>query len=838
MNLRIHPLVAAIMAASSMSVFGATDTELPAMTVKSSAQNSYQPEQATSPKYTESLRDTPQTMTVLSKDVIADQNLLSLRDILSTVPGITFGAGEGGGGFGDKITIRGFSSDNDVSIDGLRDSAQYSRTDPFNLESVEVVKGSSSVYAGSGAVGGTVNLVSKMPKNKNFVELNVGVGTDGYLRTTVDANRKINDSMAVRVNIMTHQNDAPGRDVERFERWGIAPSIIFGMNTPTRLTLGYFHQSDDNVPQYGVPFYNGRPLPSVDPSNYYGYSNTDTQQIESDALTAIFDHVFNDSLSMRNATKLSRTEQYTVVDPPQGTWCLPEGKPEAWSQKVSGGAIVENTTGYASSCGTVYSKTNAATKAPNYIYGDGAKLLAGQYVVSGPRGNVRDTTNTAMVNQTDFTWSLNTAGIEHTVVTGFSFSHEEYEFSGYRLFKQANGWDFSAPESYDSPNGYLPVMDIARPDTIYRGPINKTLTGKNSAELDNHALYVFDTLKFNEQWWLNLGVRYDHSEGANTTYGIDSYSAPSATNWNPAQPAQAGVLNSGKDVTADYSVDLLSYKAGVIFKPVEAGTIYLSYANAQTPSVSTVNGTCTTVSAVTLGVVQNNATCNVEPETAITYELGTKWDVLKQKLSVNAALFRTARSNYKVSDVGNPNNPSGSQPLDGKSRVEGIELGAGGLLSHQWSIFANLTLQQSEVLQGAGDFAANGGVSGTEQDWTKGDPLTNVPEVAASFWTTYDWTPKFQLGYGFTYQGELTLTQHTGIADGTKFVGRSTIPLVTSEAFIVHNLSATYKLTRALSVQLNVKNLLDEEYYTRIRNNGWATPGDTRSATVNVSYKK
>src|SRR5262245_48052025 len=94
-----------------------------------------------SPKYTATLLDTPQTITVVPKEVIRGQNLLSLRDILSTVPGITFGAGEGGGGYGDSINLRGYSANNDITVDGLRDSAQYSRSDPFNLEQLEVVNG-------------------------------------------------------------------------------------------------------------------------------------------------------------------------------------------------------------------------------------------------------------------------------------------------------------------------------------------------------------------------------------------------------------------------------------------------------------------------------------------------------------------------------------------------------------------------------------------------------------------------------------------------------------------------------------------------------------------------
>lgn len=120
---------------------------------------------------------------MVPKEVIHDQNLLTLRDVLSTVPGITFGAGEGGSGYGDSINLRGFSASGDIYVDGVRDSAQYSRTDPFNLEQVEVVSGASSVYSGSGAVGGTINLVTKQPEPYDKTTISAGIGTDNYQRT-------------------------------------------------------------------------------------------------------------------------------------------------------------------------------------------------------------------------------------------------------------------------------------------------------------------------------------------------------------------------------------------------------------------------------------------------------------------------------------------------------------------------------------------------------------------------------------------------------------------------------------------------------------------------------
>ena len=279
-----------------------------------------------SPKATQPLLDTPQTVTVISDQVLRKQNLLTLRDALTTVPGITFGAGEGGGGYGDSINLRGYSANTDITVDGVRDSAQYSRTDPFNLQQIEVYNGANSVFNGSGSVGGTINLVTKTPRAANLTIVQAGVGTDHYYRGTVDTNQRVSDLVAVRLNAAYHRNDYPGRDVENFKRWGVAPSITIGIDGPTSLTLAYVHQHDDNVPLYGVPYFRGPvndgPLPEIDDSDYFGYRNLDFQKTDVDRATATFSHAFSDAVSIRNLTRWQRVRQDSHTSAPQGTFCL------------------------------------------------------------------------------------------------------------------------------------------------------------------------------------------------------------------------------------------------------------------------------------------------------------------------------------------------------------------------------------------------------------------------------------------------------------------------------------------------------------------------------------
>lgn len=699
---------------------------------------------AASPKYTEALNDTPQTITVVTKETMDQQGLLSLRDTLSTLPGITFGAGEGGGGYGDTINLRGFNASSDITVDGVRDSAQYNRTDNFNLQALELVNGANSAYSGAGSVGGNINLVSKQAHIGNATSFTAGAGTDSYGRVTADSNIDFGSGTALRLNAMAHQNDAPGRDYEEFERWGFAPSVAFGLGSDTRLTVSYLHQSDDNIPQYGVPYFSafGGPLPGVDRSNYYGYHNVDTQEIDVDMLTGVFEHDFSENLTVRSLARFQKVDQLSIVNPPQGAWCLDSG---------------------------INPADGSACSAP------------GTFQPSGPRGTTRDTSNAIAISQTDLTARFDTGAVSHAMVAGVSFSRETFEL--------ANG---NSQRNPDGSTPTYPLMDLHNPDSTYTGPRNLTITGRTDGTLSNQSAYLFDTMKFGERWMLNLGARYDHNEGDNRTTTI-------------ATPADGGAETVGP--VLENNENLFSYRAGLVYKPVETGTVYLSYANSKTPSKASVNTAC------------NETNCSVDPETAVNIELGTKWELLDQRLALTAAVFRNDRENFKVADPGNPDNPTGDQQLDGRARVDGVALGVAGQLTEEWSVFANYTFLDSEVLQSVSDFVKQS----TGLDLQAGSPLPNTPEHSASLWTTYALPQNWLVGYGATYQGGY---------DGGRGVGFPDI-----KSYVTHRAMVAYQVNDNFSLQLNVNNLFDKEYYIRVRNNGWATPGDARSAVLTATYR-
>lgn len=424
-----------------------TERTLGGVTVTDTAVDDTPGRRLESPKRTRSVLDTPQTITVLTNEVIEQQNLLTLRDVLSTLPGITFGAGEGGGGYGDSINFRGYSANNDITIDGVRDSAQYTRTDPFNLQQVEVTNGANSVISGAGSVGGNINLVTKRPLSEDKTVITGGVGTDNYYRATADINQRVSDLVAVRLNAMFHHNDVPGRDVEKYKRWGVAPAVTIGIDSPTRLTVQYLHQEDRNVPQYGAPYYSG-PVPGVDRSSYYGYRNVDTQRINVNQLTATFEHDFSDKVSIRNLARFQDVTQYSVVDPPQGTWCLPSG--------------VTPTGG---SCTVDLDTRTGATQVFNIT------VPAGFYLPSGPRGNTRDTRNQLMFDQIDLKAVFNTGPVEHTIDFGGAATWEQFNLSTGNLLRAADG---SSPFVFNpaapSASAHLPYINIADPNNVVNSP--------------------------------------------------------------------------------------------------------------------------------------------------------------------------------------------------------------------------------------------------------------------------------------------------------------------------------------------------------------------------------
>ena len=811
-----------------------TDTAIDASEVKV--------ERAESPKYVRPLLDTPQTVTVINKATIQQQNLLTLRDVLSTVPGITFGAGEGGFGYGDRIILRGQDAKNDVTVDGVRSGAFLNRNEVYNIEQVEITNGANSVMNGGGSVAGTINLVTKRPLADDQTILNAGIGTDNYYRATVDANKRINDLIAVRINAVYHENDVPGRDVEYYKRWGIAPAITLGIDGPTSLTIQGEHLDDEAMPQYGLRYYpaQGGILDEFDRSGYYGFANIDRQDSKTNSLQAIFSHAFTDSLKVRNLTRYENIRQNTVTSQPNGVFCLDNGTAGGFNPDTGG------------ACTTTILTSEV---------GETLTIPVGYYLPTGGRGNQRFIRNETAYTQFDLSAEFDTGGIEHSLVIGGSALWERYHQRQGSLGRTADGYDpYAAPfiiprgQSAAIPNDlynaaaslglYNPLVSIADPSSTivgptatsglqrfygsnaYSGPTNFILNSLNIGEQTSYAAYLFDAMKFTDWLELNGGIRYEKVKGSNRTVSFDT-NAGSATLGDPTE------------VTDPTRIDdnLFSYRVGLVVKPTPNTSVYVAYGNSKLPSKASVDGSCTANNEF-----GGSGTCNVKPETTKNYEIGVKADLFDAKLLLTAAMFRNDRNQIKVLS-GDPLLPD--RAADGFQRVEGISLGASGNIASNWTISANYMYLKSKIKQGVSDFCLEnpGATSPVAGDCTnsaafpdpaRGYALTNTPKHSGSLFTTYRFDFGLELGYGITYQGKFLLNQPT-VAQLT--AGTYTGYYVPS--YTIHRFMANYPITEKLTAQLNVQNFTNEKYVTTVRNNvnnSWAQPAPTRSAVLSLNY--
>lgn len=285
------------------------DQALPEVKVKAKKQD-YKPEAAPSPKITQSLLDTPQSITVVPKAVIEDQGVTTLRDTLRNVAGISLAAGEGGSQ-GDNLTLRGFTARNDIYLDGMRDFGSYYR-DAFDYDQVEVLKGPSSMMFGRGSTGGVVNQVTKSPSLKQAAEAELMGGSDDTRRMAADLNLPIAPHSALRLNAVTQDGGVAGRDLAENHRSGFAPSLAFGLGTDTRLRFDYFHLQENDIPDYGLPWVFNRPAP-VNRNAYYGFQDANFLRATVDQWTAKVEHDISANVTVRDQARYARATRNAQI---------------------------------------------------------------------------------------------------------------------------------------------------------------------------------------------------------------------------------------------------------------------------------------------------------------------------------------------------------------------------------------------------------------------------------------------------------------------------------------------------------------------------------------------
>ncbi|KKC44981.1 TonB-dependent receptor [Acinetobacter sp. V2] len=728
--------------ASSLSIVATTaiaaqenSVPLPLIHVQADAEvaQSLKVDQSANSKFVAPLLNTPKSVSVISKQLIEDTKVNTLSDALRTVPGITLGAGEGGNPNGDRPFIRGYNSESSMYVDGIRNSSSQNR-EMFAIDQVEVTKGSASSMGGAGSVGGSINMISKVAKKGDSLEGSVQAGTDNYQRITLDGNKDFGNGTAARVVLMGHKNEKAGQsDGAEYKRVGIAPSITFGLDTPTRATLSYYYLRSDDTPDSGVPYnYDttkkatvGKPV-DVKQGVYYGLKGRDFQKQENHIGTFKVEHDLNENLTLSNTLLYSKSKNDYL-----------------WTQPDDSKGNVAN--------GKVWRRINS-----------------------------RITDTDIFTDQLSLRGKFNTGAIKHSFNVGAEYSDQKSDKGSYSTTYPGYAGSTTGGFNSDCAINDAWCTSLTNPNSkdVWLGEriANKATT---TTKTKTTGVYLLDNIEFNPQWLLDLGLRWD------------KFDTEQVTN------ATGAKIESNKD--------FVTYNAGITFKPTENGSIYASYATSANPvGVDGGDG------SESIG----QAYMDLKPEESQTIELGTKWNVLNEKLNLTAAIFRTEKQNTRIQV------DSSTYTNGGDSKVDGIELSANGNITDKWAMSAGYTYLDSENTD-PGPSCSRAGVC-TPENAAKGKQLPNVPKNSATLWTTYKVLPQVTVGAGAFYADKVY-----GDAANTKWV----------PSYVRYDAMARYDVNKNVNLQLNLNNLSDKRYFTKAYASHYATEAEGRSAVLSVNFK-
>lgn len=601
-----------------------------------------------SPKFTQTLQDTPQTIEVINKELLQEQGATTLTEALRNSAGVgTFYAGENGNtSTGDTLYMRGFDSSSSIFVDGARDLGSVSR-DLFNIDQVEVVKGPASTDTGRSSPTGAINMVTKQAQLREAASGSVSAGTDGQRRATADWNTKLGASSALRMNAMWQDSDVPGRDHVNNSRWGIAPSLGFGLDGDTRLWLDLLYVKQDNVPDgfvptIGLPYWEPQPgLENlaghpVDPSNFYG-TRDDHDNVTAQMATLRFEHDLSDTLKISNTLRWGKTDQDYLL--------------------------------------TAFMSTGTAANTGNIRWIDKDDLSTYTLIRSNP--TFKDIHNKILTDQFNLRADFSTGAVDHFLSAGVELTREEQTSFGI------------------TATGSRPAANLYDPDWNDTGSFAWSRNGSHSyGRTDTSALYVFDTMKVGEHVLLTAGLRADHYT---TEYFANAVcNTPGTTGGSGRGIVYCGSSAVGTIVTTSDLRDsdtLLSWKLGAVYKPVESLSLYANAALAQQPP-----------GGANFQLAEGATSANgidADPQVARTLEVGSKW-AANPALTVNLALFRTTVSN----EINTQDVPA---TQTGRKRVQGMEASVSGNITENWNVSLGYLHQKAEV--DAGSLAAADGTA-------------------------------------------------------------------------------------------------------------------------------
>ena len=745
-NTRINHTMTVAAAAFLLPIAAhAADPALPEVKVTAKTENDFKADKASSPKYTQPLVDTTQTITVIKRELIDQQGALTLTEALRNTPGVgAFFLGENGStSTGDSIYMRGFDASSSIYVDGVRDLGSISR-DLFNIEQIDVLKGPAGTDSGRGAPTGSVNLVSKQATLDDAILGNVTVGSGSQKRVALDWNKAISaeQGSAFRLNVVDQDSGLVGRNELKNKRWGVAPSFAFGLKSATRVYVNYLHVQQDNVPDGGVPTVGlpgytspdpKRPFigsaPKVNPENFYGSVN-DFDKVTADMLTGRIEHDFSDKVKLINTARYGKTSQHYLLTSFMGS--------------------------------TANLLTPSVTDLSTWTLARGTRTL-------------KDQENEILTNQTNLVADLDLGGLKHSVVGGIEITSEKQNTWGNDGLGTLPAANFYNPNPRDPVTGLNPVRNAV----FTRGATNTA------------SAYVFDTIKFSPEWQANAGVRIDHYT---TDYSAVSLSTATA---NPTLPVGTPVPTN-----LNMAGNLVNFKLGALYKPTKDSSVYASYSTSKQPP----GGSNFALSAS----ASSAANPKFDPQETKNMEIGTKWDLLDQKLSFTAAIYRTEVSNEVVQNLADL-----LYYQTGKKRVQGVELGVTGAVNRNWLVSAGYTRMDTSVE--SGPLVTASGINN----------LSYTPKQSFTAWTSYQLPMGIKIGGGARFVD--ALLRGTDGAVGTP---------AKTEAYWVFDSMASYAINKNIDLQLNINNIADKVYVAAINKSGYRyTPGTPRAVSLTANVK-
>ncbi len=489
------------------------------------AEDDYRITKSTSGMRTDTpLLDTPQSVSVVTSRQVADLAATSIGDALRYTPGVFSAQGEGNR---ETLVLRGMTTTGDFFVDGIRDDVQTYR-DLYNIDRLEVFRGSNAMAFGRGGTGGLVNRVTKVAEWRQIVGARAEVGMFDHYRASVDLGTPVSDAFAVRITGV-YENSGSYRDGVSLERWGVNPTLSFRPAPDTTIQIGYEHFRDSRIADRGVPSvlrpagFTGAvgPLETAR-GTFFGDPDLSPTYTNTDAANLYVEHVFSDRASLRNRTRYAEYDKF-------------------YQNIFTGGLNATTLVNTAT--------TSAAPGLPVGSYAPGSVVQLSAYNNATRRKN--------FINQTDLNAHVFTGAVDHLILAGVEFGRQETDNLRVEGFFPTT----TAPLGVSTIFAPVASPRINATGILFR-PIASS--GDNFGTLDIAAAYLQDQITISPALQIVLGVRFEHLVTNVTDRRTVGFAA-----------------GTRRDIHA--VDDLWSPRAAVIFKPAPNASLYISASRSYLP---------------------------------------------------------------------------------------------------------------------------------------------------------------------------------------------------------------------------------------------------------------